>query len=149
MSTKIDIDELERLNAAAAPGLWHWKQSYETGDRQKHWAIGDPISDASKRVTSFHLVSLSRGRAHGELGFLDDPNVQLVVAARNALPALLEEVKQLRSSAAADAAMKEIGRLAVAKEDGNNLSDQKAYNAAIASFRSAAPAGTGEGGGNG
>lgn len=123
------VAELVRLNALAAPGPWEWKQVYELAYRvdeddedesdyelganietRTHWAITDPESDAGKRVTTANLVSTAYGPASG---FLDDPNVQLVVASRNALPSLLTELETLRADKSANAGLVEIGRLAV------------------------------------
>ena len=95
--TDAELAELERLEAAATKGPWSWEQSYEMGPFVVHWAIKDPANAAEGRVTSIHLVSLSYGRAHGEFGFLDDPDVLMVPAARNAVPRLIDEVRRLRA----------------------------------------------------
>lgn len=109
----MNIDELKELERKATPGPWTWSRTYEMAYRtdpedewnpdedsrvytEKHWAIVDPESESKNSVTSLGLVSLSRSKAHGEFGFLDDPNVQLVTAARNALPALIAEIERLR-----------------------------------------------------
>lgn len=104
--TDKDLDELERLDRAATPGPWVWEKSYQMSafihpddasdpdgepeyETVEHWAIKDPANAAAGRVTTTNLVSMSTGKPHGDFGFLDDPDVLVVPAARNALPGLL------------------------------------------------------------
>lgn len=110
------IERLRKLEAAATKGPWFWKQGYEMhyrvseddeddagfdlGDNietRQHWGVHNAESDAAGRVITCDLVSLSSGRAHGEFGFLDNPDVLMAVAARNAMPRLLAEVARLTS----------------------------------------------------
>lgn len=110
------INELTALEAKATPGPWKWSKTYEIAyytnpddswnpdDEPQvyskwHWAITDPSGDASGRVTSLGLISQSASKPHGEFGFLDDPNVLLVTAMRNALPALIEVAKAAKAMA--------------------------------------------------
>jgi hypothetical protein len=113
--TKGEREELKGLEAKATKD-WRWEQCYEQSylvhqddmgdpdsdpeyETRVHWAITDADS-RPMRVSTIHLISLSTGQPHGELGFLDDPNVQLAIAARNAILPLIEHVERLERSLA-------------------------------------------------
>jgi hypothetical protein len=113
--TKGEREELKGLEAKATKD-WRWEQCYEQSylvhqddmgdpdsdpeyETRVHWAITDADS-RPMRVSTIHLISLSTGQPHGELGFLDDPNVQLAIAARNAIAPLIQQVERLERSLA-------------------------------------------------
>lgn len=86
----IDIPTLRRLHEAATPGPWR-------GDRLdgtvKYQILGGPEGDEEVSVCSGDNGNNALG---GPYGFHSDHDEALVMALRNALPALLDELEALR-----------------------------------------------------
>lgn len=76
MTQGFDIDELERLLARATPGEWDWTDFPEI---------------TVDGVTA--IIDCSAGDSEDE----NVANAQLIVAARNSLPAILTEIRELRA----------------------------------------------------
>lgn len=96
--TDDQLKELESLDSLAVAAPWAWEKCYEMSDELghtvRHWALVEPGRE-SKSVIHHQLVMLSMSKPRGEFGFLDVPEVQLLLAARNALPELLKSVREL------------------------------------------------------
>ena len=78
----VDLDELERLEKAATPGPWHQHETW-------------PGANLGRNVVSY------KPSANGIVGsdFFQtrtDEDAEIIVTARNALPALIAELRQLR-----------------------------------------------------
>lgn len=101
-----DIDELERLLAAATPGEWAYRP-----DEYDDWGI---VKSAPREVGNYDPPFIMRGvigqfrdpdardedtlKEHRRNG--TDPwyaNASLIVAARNSLPAMIAEIRELRA----------------------------------------------------
>ncbi len=86
--TPIDLDELDRLCAAATPGEWCFRrQNYrngQTGRSGTHFWITQ-----SDGETTLPMDSAGDPRA--------EHNAEFIARARTALPALLAEIKRLRA----------------------------------------------------
>lgn len=97
--TEDQLKELESLDRMAVSAPWAWEKCYEMtigGRTVEHWAMVEPGRE-TKSVIHYQLVMLSTSKPHGDFGFLDVPEVQLLLAARNALPGLLAEVARLKN----------------------------------------------------
>lgn len=86
-----ELDRLEALADAATPGVWSWERD--------EWM---DLGDAAPSVTHTLYVGRAEG-AHGlnlfgrlSLGEQGEADLDFVVAARCAVPELIEEVRQLR-----------------------------------------------------
>jgi len=94
----ISIDELERLEKAATPGPWRFGLETETDEMARAIVIGRyVVSDAPGKtrnvMDSFEEVEFSNFKVtHASAS-----DMEFCAAARNALPALIAEVRELRA----------------------------------------------------
>lgn len=107
MTTTFDIDEIERLLAAATPG--EWKTEYDPiGDDDHATAICLP-----RKVGGFGTFLASCQHNWNDAAYDErriswkeaTANAALIVAARNSLPAMITELRELRAE---NARLKEI-----------------------------------------
>jgi hypothetical protein len=94
-----DVDEvmaaLEELENRAQPGPWEWACDFEVG-HASHWNV-HRVNDPTRTVC-LGLVSIAN--REWSIGKYPTPEMQLVVAARNAVPALIAEIRRLREKVA-------------------------------------------------
>lgn len=98
----VDLDELERLEREATPGPW------ELEERMRGYGIFagrfQDFGRGPERVHGLNLGHVSDLDANGE------DNLALIIAARNALPDLIAEVRTLRARVAELEADRQAGR---------------------------------------
>lgn len=90
----IDLDELERLEKAATPGPWHAQ-----GIRMLDFGPGvdfEPTSDLAEAVHADIRSSESHCSVAEHVE--DIPSAVLIAAARNAMPALIRELRAAREA---------------------------------------------------
>ena len=90
------IAELEALQAQIEPGNWEWACDFEIGST-RHWHV--KRTTQPKPAVCLGLVSMATEK--WSLRGYPTPEMQLFVAARNAVPALLGEIRRLRAEIAA------------------------------------------------
>ena len=94
--TDLDLDELDRLDAAATAGPWE----YDGSEIAQHWTC----EDENGKQTMLDVVGLDeneRGCMVWHDLILSNADGELIVAARNALPVLVARVRELESQLAA------------------------------------------------
>src|SRR4029077_17975206 len=84
----IDVDDLTRLEAGASPGPW--RIAHGESDGMKYVAV------ERRRGTAVSVMEKEPGAWDDEMEGLIEAELKLAAAARNALPALLAEVRRLR-----------------------------------------------------
>jgi hypothetical protein len=89
------IAELVRLEAQVIPGPWEWACDFVIGDT-RHWNVHRTVEQS--RTVCLGLVSMATER--WSVGHYPTPEMLLLTAARNAVPALLAEIGRLRKAAA-------------------------------------------------
>ena len=88
-----DIDELERLLAAATPGEEWFIVRYGDGD-----SLVICLDEAGNQRVAFMAVPGGRDHATRKRAWKEiKANAALIVAARNSLPAILTEIRELRA----------------------------------------------------
>jgi hypothetical protein len=90
MSHTITDGFLEELEALHAAGSANWTLDYNLTDTIKSISIESPTGSVVAAVES------EEGEWDDEMERLVDANLNLAVAARNALPLLLAEIRRLR-----------------------------------------------------
>lgn len=105
-----DIATLRELVEKATPGPWYVRPNPMRSDGAfiEHGAL----EPASPYYLDRHEAELRRSREPIALGQLKPEDARLVVAAVNALPALLDEVEAMRK------ALREVERLRFATDEG-------------------------------
>lgn len=92
----LDLEELERLAASATVGPWVFHESAETWDGTDIMGVRAPNAESA-------LIAMEPTRFHAYAsGAFVDPegeagNLRFIAAAREALPALIAEVRRLRA----------------------------------------------------
>ena len=87
MMAELDLDKLEALEKAATPGPWGLQTEKEMGDYGS--VIGEYLTGIGTRLCEVVVYNDDYGNQVVHNG-------QLIAALRNAAPALLAEVRQLR-----------------------------------------------------
>ena len=86
------IAELEALQAQTEKGDWEWACDFEVGST-RHWHVHRTAQP--DRSVCLGLVSMATEK--WSLRGYPTPEMQLFVAARNAVPTLLGEIRRLRA----------------------------------------------------
>jgi hypothetical protein len=86
------IAELEELEKQVIPGPWEWACDFEIGDT-RHWNVHRTLERS--RTVCLGLVSMATER--WSIDHYPMPEMQLLTAARNAMPTLLAEIRRLRA----------------------------------------------------
>ena len=89
MAEQVDLDKLEALEKAATPGPWELQTEREMGDYGS--VIGEYLTGIGTRLCEVVVYNDDYGNQVVH-------NAQLIAVLRNAAPALLAEVRQLREA---------------------------------------------------
>ncbi len=84
--------ELEELEAKAQPGPWQWSCDFRVGNAW-HWNVHRAGHDESS--VCLGLVSIAN--RDWSIGRYPTSEMQLLIAARNAVPVLIAEIRRLRA----------------------------------------------------
>jgi hypothetical protein len=90
-----DLDLLEKLEKRATPGPWEWRtdrREIHARAQEEYPAHPGDWDDDEDRIATVRVVE-SDGGAYGPT----DADATLIVAMRNALPEMLEEMRAMRS----------------------------------------------------
>ena len=86
------VAELEQLEQQARPGPWEWACDFQVGNAW-HWNVHR--TGHTQETICLGLVSIAN--AEWSIGHYPTPEMKLLVAARNAVPALTAEIRRLKN----------------------------------------------------
>lgn len=102
--TDEQLDELERLERAATPGPWVARETTKTELKGALFNAAESLSD-HVRIGAYWTDEEHVAR-HNRVGMVDhisNADILIALKARNALPALIAEVRRLRAMVGEDA----------------------------------------------